>query len=167
MRSSHWIIIGALLIAEIAAIFETTMIYVALPTLIREFGDPITAGWLVTAHGLIGTSVALMAGRLGDIYGRKRVLLVMLSIAVAGSVLSAMTSDYMLVLLGRALQGCATALIPLSIGIIREVAAQGACSRRHRADDHRAGNGHRDRAWCWADGSSTISPGTRCSWSAR
>ncbi len=121
MRSSHWIIIGALLIAEIAAVFETTMIYVALPTLIREFGDPISAGWLVTAHGLIGTSVALMAGRLGDIYGRKRVLLVMLSIAVAGSVLSAVTSDYMLVLLGRSLQGCATALIPLSIGIIREV----------------------------------------------
>ena len=41
MRSSYWIIIGALLIAEIAAVFETTMIYVALPTLIREFGDPV------------------------------------------------------------------------------------------------------------------------------
>ncbi|MCB2047784.1 MAG: MFS transporter [Novosphingobium sp.] len=121
MRSSYWIIIGALLIAEIGAIFETTMIYVALPTLIREFGDPVTATWLVTAHGLIGTSVALMAGRLGDIYGRKRVLLVMLAVAVAGSVLSAITSDYLLVLLGRSLQGCATALIPLSIGIIREV----------------------------------------------
>jgi MFS family permease len=120
MRSSYWIIIGALLIAEIAAVFETTMIYVALPTLIREFGDPVTAGWLVTSHGLIGTSVALMAGRLGDIYGRKRVLLVMLSVAIAGSVLSAVTTDYLLVLLGRSLQGCATALIPLSIGIIRE-----------------------------------------------
>jgi len=120
MRSSYWIIIAALLIAEIAAVFETTMIYVALPTLIREFGDPVTAGWLVTAHGLIGTSVALMAGRLGDIYGRKSVLLIMLSIAVAGSILSAVTTDYMLVLLGRALQGCASALIPLSIGIIRE-----------------------------------------------
>jgi MFS family permease len=120
MRSSYWVIVGALLIAEIAAIFETTMIYVALPTLIREFGDPVTAGWLVTAHGLIGTSAALMAGRLGDIYGRKRVLLVMLAFAVAGSVLSAVTTDYMLVLLGRSLQGLAAALIPLSIGIIRE-----------------------------------------------
>ncbi|MBM3594777.1 MAG: MFS transporter [Alphaproteobacteria bacterium] len=120
MRSSYWIIIIALLIAEIAAVFETTMIYVALPTLIREFGDPVTAGWLVTSHGLIGTSVALMAGRLGDIYGRKRVLLVMLVVAIVGSVLSAVTTDYMLVLLGRSLQGCATALIPLSIGILRE-----------------------------------------------
>lgn len=120
MRSSYWAIIGALLIAEIAAIFETTMIYGALPTLIREFGDPVTAGWLVTAHGLIGTAAALMAGRLGDIHGRKQVLLVMLAIAVAGSMLSAMTSNYGLVLLGRALQGCASALIPLSIGILRE-----------------------------------------------
>ncbi len=120
MRSSYWIIVGALLIAEIAAIFETTMIYVALPTLIREFGDPVTAGWLVTSHGLIGTSAALMAGRLGDIYGRKRVLLIMLAVAVLGSVLSAVTSDYILVLLGRSLQGLSAALIPLSIGIIRE-----------------------------------------------
>ena len=120
MRSSYWIIVGALLIAEIAAIFETTMIYVALPTLIREFGDPVTAGWLVTSHGLIGTSAALMAGRLGDIYGRKRVLLIMLAVAVVGSVLSAVTSNYMLVLLGRSLQGLSAALIPLSIGIIRE-----------------------------------------------
>jgi MFS family permease len=119
-RSSYWTIVGALLIAEIAAIFETTMIYVALPTLIREFGDPVTAGWLVTSHGLIGTSAALMAGRLGDIYGRKRVLQIMLVIAILGSILSAVTTDFYLVLLGRALQGCATALIPLSIGILRE-----------------------------------------------
>jgi MFS family permease len=119
-RSSYWTIVGALLIAEIAAIFETTMIYVALPTLIREFGDPVTAGWLITSHGLIGTSAALMAGRLGDIYGRKRVLQIMLAIAIAGSILSAVTTDFLLVLLGRALQGCATALIPLSIGILRE-----------------------------------------------
>jgi MFS family permease len=120
MRSSYLAIVGALLIAEIAAIFETSMIYVALPTLIREFGDPVTAGWLVTSHGLIGTSAALMAGRLGDIYGRKRILLVMLALAVAGSLLSAVTSNFALVLVGRSLQGLSAALIPLSIGIIRE-----------------------------------------------
>ncbi len=124
MRSNYWVIVGALLIAEIAAIFETTMIYVALPTLIREFGDPVTAGWLVTSHGLIGTSAALMAGRLGDIYGRKRVLLIMLAVAVVGSVLSTITTNYMLVLLGRSLQGLSAALIPLSIGIIRETIAK-------------------------------------------
>lgn len=120
MRSSYWNIIIALLIAEIAAIFETTMIFAALPTLIREFGDPVTAGWLVTSHSLIGTSAALMAGRLGDIYGRKQVLLIMLAIAVVGSVMSAISSNFLLIILGRALQGCATALIPLSIGILRE-----------------------------------------------
>ena len=120
MRSTYLAIVGALFIAEIAAIFETTMIFVALPTLIREFGDPVTAGWLVTSHSLIGTSAALMAGRLGDIYGRKRVALVMLAVAVAGSVISALTENYLLVLVGRSLQGLSFAIIPLSIGIIRE-----------------------------------------------
>src|SRR5690606_32252865 len=47
-------------------------------------------------------------------------LQIMLAIAVAGSVLSAITTNYMFVLLGRSLQGLSAALIPLSIGIIRE-----------------------------------------------
>lgn len=120
MQAKYWAVVGALLIAELAAIFESTMIYSALPTLIRELGDPVTAGWLITSNALIGTSAALMAGRLGDIYGRRRVLLHTMAIAVVGSIISAVSSEFLLVLFGRALQGCAAALVPLSIGIIRE-----------------------------------------------
>jgi len=120
MRSGTTAIITALFLAEVAAIFETTMLYAALPTLIRHFGDPLTAGWLVTAHMLVGSGAVVLAGRLGDIYGRRRVMLVLLAVGLAGSILSASTKLFALVLVGRALQGLSVAVTPLTIGIIRE-----------------------------------------------
>ena len=120
MRSGTTAIIVALFFAEVAAIFETTMVYAALPTLIREFGDPLTAGWLITSHMLVGVGAAVLAGRLGDIFGRRNVMLLLLLVAFAGSVLSATTENYALVLVGRAMQGLAVAVTPLTIGILRE-----------------------------------------------
>ena len=84
MRSKYGQIVTALYIVEAAASFEAAMIYAALPTLIREFGDPMTAGWLVTSYLLIGAVAALVAGRLGDIYGRHRVLLLLVAGAAIG-----------------------------------------------------------------------------------
>lgn len=120
MRSSYLAIIIALFIAEIAATFESAMLYAALPTLIREFGDPITAGWLVTMHMLIGAAAGVLVGRIGDMYGRKSVMLLMLAVATVGSIMSAVTSNFGVVLAGRALQGLSVAVIPLTIGILRE-----------------------------------------------
>lgn len=120
MRSSPAAIIFALFLAEMTVTFESAMVYAALPTLIREFGDPLKAGWLVTSHLLIAAATAPVAGRLGDIRGRKMLIMVLLAVALAGSVLSAVTSNFLLVLVGRALQGLSAAVIPLSIGVIRE-----------------------------------------------
>ena len=120
MRSNYLAIITALFMAEIAATFESAMLFAALPTLIREFGDPITAGWLVTMHMLVGAAAGVLVGRLGDIRGRKSMMLLMLVVATIGSIMSAVTSNFGVVLAGRALQGLSVAVIPLSIGIIRE-----------------------------------------------
>ena len=119
-RSTYLKIIVPLFLADIAATFESAMLYAALPTLIRQFGDPITAGWLVTMHMLIGAAAGVLVGRIGDIKGRKPVMLAMLAVATIGSIMSAVTTNFAIVLAGRALQGLSVAVIPLSIGIIRE-----------------------------------------------
>lgn len=119
-QATYLKIITALFLAEIAATFESAMLYAALPTLIREFGDPITAGWLVTMHMLIGAAAGVLVGRIGDIRGRKSVMMLMLVIATIGSIVSAVTDNFGIVLVGRALQGFSVAVIPLSIGVIRE-----------------------------------------------
>lgn len=118
-------IILALCLAEATVTFESTMIYAALPTLIRTFGDPIQAGWLVTAHMLIAAATAPLAGRLGDIYGRRRLILLLLLLAMIGSLLSAVTTNFALIVLGRALQGLSAAVLPLSIGVVRQALPEG------------------------------------------
>ena len=120
MRSKPAGVPTALFLTMAAATFESSMLFAALPKLIRDFGDPITAGWLVTIHSLIGAAIVIVVGRLGDIYGRRRVLLVLLLIAAAGSVLSAVTSSFAIVLIGRAMQGASVPVLPLAIGIVRD-----------------------------------------------
>lgn len=120
MTSKTTAIISALFLAEVAAIFESSMIFAALPTLIREFGNPVTAGWLVTIHMLVGAAAALVAGRLGDIMGRKSIMMLMIALAAAGALISAVSSNFAVVLGGRVLQGLGSAVIPLSVGILRE-----------------------------------------------
>lgn len=120
MRNHPGWIIFALFVAEMTVTFESSMVYAALPTLIREFGDPVTAGWLVTSHLLIAAATAPVAGRLGDIWGRRKMILALLAVALVGSLLSALSSNFGVVLVGRAMQGLSAAVLPLSIGVLRE-----------------------------------------------
>ncbi|MGW6709761.1 MFS transporter [Streptomyces sp. NPDC054956] len=82
--------------------------------------SPAAAGWLVTATLLTGAVFTPVLGRVGDMYGKRRVLLASLAVLTAGSVLCAVTSDISVLIAGRALQGSALAVIPLGISIIRD-----------------------------------------------
>ncbi|WP_397588992.1 MFS transporter [Sphingorhabdus sp.] len=109
-----------LMVAELVAALELTMIYAALPTLVREYGGTSEAGWLVTSFMLSAAAGAALFGRLGDLLGRRNVLLWVLALSTLGSVISSMTKDLELLILGRTLQGFAGAIVPLCFGIIRE-----------------------------------------------
>jgi MFS family permease len=110
----------ALCVAESTVTFETSMIFAALPKLIRTFGDPFMAGQLVAIHPLIAASTAPVVGRLGDLWGRKSMIIVLLSLACVGSVISALSEDFVLVLVGRAMQGLSVTVLSLGIGVLRE-----------------------------------------------
>jgi len=120
MRTGPNFIIAALFLSLTAATFESAMLFAALPTLIRDFGDPIKAGWLVTMHGLIGSGTCIVVGRFGDMRGRKGVILVLIALACAGSIMSALTAQYSVVMVGRALQGFSIGVMPLALSVLRE-----------------------------------------------
>lgn len=110
---------AALMLAEIVSPLEFVMVFGALPAMQREFGDPIGVGWVVTVFFLVSAGAAAVGGRLGDIYGRKRVLVVVLALAGLGSTISAL-GTLPTIIAGWALQGVSAAILPLAIGIIRE-----------------------------------------------
>ena len=96
------------------------MMYGALATLMREFRDPVGTGWLITAFLLVGAVSAALCSRLGDLYGRKRLVLLMLACATAGSLIAAFATSLPWLIAGRAVQGFSAALLPLCIGLVRE-----------------------------------------------
>ncbi|WSQ07040.1 MFS transporter [Streptomyces sp. NBC_01231] len=103
------------------AVMQTAVVPL-LPDLPRLTGSSAGAvSWTVTATLLAGAVLTPVLGRAGDMYGKKRVLLLALALMTAGSVLCALTSDIRVLVAARALQGAAAALVPLSISILRDV----------------------------------------------
>ncbi|WP_328302926.1 MFS transporter [Streptomyces sp. NBC_00435] len=98
-----------------------TLVVPLLPHIPALTGSsPAAAGWLVTITLLTGAVFTPVLGRVGDMYGKRRVLLSSLAVLTAGSAMCALTSDIGWLIAGRALQGSALAVIPLGISIIRD-----------------------------------------------
>ncbi|MFI5718902.1 MFS transporter [Nocardia sp. NPDC051750] len=111
-----------LIAIEVFAVTETAMAFAAVPTFMRVFEvDAAAVGWTTTAYLLVGAGSAATCGRLGDIFGRKRILTLILLGAAAGSLVSALAVDLWMVILGRGLQGLSAGAIAISIGLIREL----------------------------------------------
>lgn len=122
---SIWRLVLPLMVAEVVGSLELTMIYAAMRSLIADFGSASAAGWLITSFMLSSAAGAALFGRLGDLLGRRRILLAVLVISTAGSVISALTRDLGWLIVGRAMQGAAGSIVPLCFGIVREHAPPG------------------------------------------
>lgn len=79
------------------------------------------ASWVVTVTLLTGAVVTPISGRLGDLHGRRRVLMVCVSCLLVGSIICALASDLSVLIVGRALQGMATSVVPLAMSILRDM----------------------------------------------
>ncbi|MEV4598925.1 MFS transporter [Amycolatopsis sp. NPDC049253] len=105
----------------LVASFMQTLVVPLIPAFPKLLNASATdASWVVTVTLLAGAIITPVAGRLGDLYGKRRVLLASLAVLVAGSVISALTSSLALMVVGRGLQGCAMGVIPLGISIMRD-----------------------------------------------
>ncbi|GAA4885310.1 MFS transporter [Actinomycetospora straminea] len=98
-----------------------TLVVPLVPQLPQLLGtSTATASWVITATLLAGAVATPIAGRLGDMVGKRRVLLGTLGLLVVGSVLCAVSTDLVPVLVGRALQGVAVSAVPLGISLMRD-----------------------------------------------
>jgi MFS family permease len=90
-----------------------------LPVLLET--TAANAGWVVTATLLAGAIAMPIAGSLGDLFGKQRVLVASALMLLLGSVVVALSDDLLPVLVGRGLQGLAMGFIPVGISMVREV----------------------------------------------
>ena len=76
--------------------------------------------WVITITILVSAVCTPISGRLGDMYGKRRVALVLLALLIAGSVIAAFSTTVGPLIVGRALQGPGLGVIPLGIAILRD-----------------------------------------------
>ncbi|PTR21610.1 MFS transporter [Rhodococcus sp. OK519] len=101
---------------------QQTMILPLLPALPSLLGtSSTTASWLVTATLVTGAVVTPLVGRLADSFGKKRLVMITLSVVVAGSLLGGVSASIPALIVARAMQGCGLALVPVAISIMRDV----------------------------------------------
>ena len=79
-----------------------------------------SVSWVLTSYLLSASVATPLIGRLGDIYGKEHVLLIVLALLSVGTLVSALSTSLVLMLVGRTIQGAAGGIFPLAFGIIRD-----------------------------------------------
>jgi len=115
---------SGMMLATLLAALDQTIVATALPRIVGELGGFERLSWVVTAYLIASTVTIPLYGKLSDLYGRRRLMAISISIFVAGSVLCAIAQTMDQLILARALQGIgAGGLIPLSQAAIADLFA--------------------------------------------
>ncbi|WRZ02933.1 MFS transporter [Streptomyces sp. NBC_00385] len=115
-------VVGILAFAGIVAAITQTLVVPLIAELPKILGTSSSnASWVITATLLAAAVATPVAGRLGDMFGKRRMLLVSLTPLVAGSVVCALSSSVVPMIVGRGLQGLGMGVVPLGISLLRDV----------------------------------------------
>jgi MFS family permease len=120
-RQRHWVTLALLATAGLSFAVMQTLVIPALPFFRREFGaSQADTTWIVTGFLLSSSVLTPLLGKLGDMHGKKRMLVVCLGVFGLGSLGAATADSLGLIVACRVLQGTGAAVFPLSFGIIRD-----------------------------------------------
>ncbi len=121
-RRQVFIVFSGLMLGLLLAAIDQTIVATALPTIVGDLGGLDHIAWVVTAYLLAETVATPLFGKLGDLYGRKRLFQAAIIIFLAGSVLSGIATSMGTLIAYRAIQGVgAGGLIVLAMAIIADV----------------------------------------------
>lgn len=122
----HWPRLAALSLVMLLPSLGTSIANVALPTLAASFDATMSeVQWVVIAYLLAVTSLIVSAGRLGDIIGRRRLLLTGIAVFAVGAAAAAVAPDLRVLILARGVQGAGAAvMMSLTIAMVGELVSK-------------------------------------------
>ena len=116
-----WITLAILSLIGLIIVYGETMIIPAIPDLVEDFNIPYnTTAWILTAYLIAGAVATPIVGKLSDIYGKKRILLLVMIIYTAGTSLGIISNDISTMIIVRTIQGIGMSVFPIAFTIIRE-----------------------------------------------
>jgi MFS family permease len=121
-NSSGWKTLIILSCLGLIVMFDETMILPAIPDFIRDFNISYsTSSWLLSAYLIAAAVMTPIGGKLSDIYGKKKILLIVMAIYAVGIMAGRFATNIEFMLAARVAQGVGMAMFPIAFGIIREV----------------------------------------------
>src|SRR2546421_6657176 len=121
-QRSIWVIFSGLMLALLISSLDQTVVATALPTIVSDLGGLSQLSWVVTGYLLASTVSTPLWGKLGDMYGRKRLFQATIVIFLVGSALCGISQNMAELIVFRALQGLGGGgLIVLAQAIIADV----------------------------------------------
>lgn len=119
--------LGGIVVLSLGALdfgLEQSLIIPALPALAEHYGASLGAiAWMVTGFVLASIVAIPLVGRLGDMFGKRRMLLASLAAFALGSLVCALAESSGLAIAGRVIQGLGSAVTPLTYGLARDTVA--------------------------------------------
>src|SRR5579862_2519743 len=120
-RRHYKVTFALLALAGVSYALLQSLVAPALPDLQRALHTSVNSvSWVLTAYLLSASIATPLIGRLGDMHGKERLLVIVLALLCVGTLISAVATSLGVMLLGRVVQGAAGGIFPLAFGIIRD-----------------------------------------------
>jgi MFS family permease len=115
------VVLAILSCIGITVMFDETMILPAIPDLIHQFNITYSTSIWILSYIIAGAVMTPIAGKLSDLYGRKKILLPIMAIYSIGLLSGRFSTSIELMVISRIAQGIGIAMFPIAFGIIRDV----------------------------------------------
>src|ERR671916_1183363 len=116
-----WLTLAILSSTLLTVFFSETMLLPAIPEIIQDFNISYgTAAWIFSAYLIVAAVMTPVAGRLSDLYGKKKVLLILLTLYIAGLAAGGFADNISFLLATRIIQGVGLAAVPAAFSLLRD-----------------------------------------------
>jgi MFS family permease len=121
ISTSAWLTLAILGSSILLTMYGETMLLPAVPDIITEFNISYnTSSWILTAYLIAGAVMTPISGKLSDIYGRKKMVLIIMVIYIIGIFLGGLSSNITILIISRIIQGIGISMFPIAFGIVRD-----------------------------------------------
>lgn len=119
--TSPWMTLAILSGLGIVALSSETMVLPAIPEIIVDLDISYEdSSWILAAPLVTGAVMTPISGKLSDIYGKKKILLIVLGIFVLGFLVAALTTNFLILVASRVMLGIGISMFPIAFSIIRD-----------------------------------------------
>ena len=116
-----WLTLGILSSTLLVVFFSETMLLPAIPEIMQDFNIPYgTAAWIFSSYLIVAAVMTPIAGKMSDLYGKKKVLLLLLSMYAVGIVAGGFSDNISSLLASRIIQGVGLAAVPAAFSLLRD-----------------------------------------------